>query len=61
MKKAGEDTTQIFGEMKKVSDKISEMDAQLKDNENELNDILMFIPNLTSLICSRWQICRTKC
>jgi seryl-tRNA synthetase len=46
MKKAGEDTTQIFGEMKKVSDKISEMDAQLKDNENELNDILMFIPNL---------------
>ena len=46
MKKAGEDTTQIFAEMKTVSDKISELDTQLKNIENELNYILMFIPNL---------------
>jgi len=46
MKKAGEDTAQIFAEMKMVSDKISEMDTQLKDIENELNSILMYIPNL---------------
>jgi len=46
MKKAGEDTTQIFAEMKTVSDKITELDNQLKEVENELNTILMFIPNL---------------
>ena len=46
MKKAGEDTTQVFAEMKTVSDKISEFDNNLKNIENELNDILMFIPNL---------------
>jgi seryl-tRNA synthetase len=46
MKKAGEDTTQIFAEMKTVSDKITELDNQLKEVENELDNILMFIPNL---------------
>ena len=46
MKKAGEDTFQIFAEMKNVSDKISELDNQLKDVENELNAILLFIPNI---------------
>jgi seryl-tRNA synthetase len=46
MKKAGEDTALIFAEMKKVSDNISELDNQLKEVENELNGILMFIPNL---------------
>jgi seryl-tRNA synthetase len=46
MKKAGEDTAQIFAEMKTVSDKITELDIQLKEIENELNNILMFIPNL---------------
>ena len=46
MKKAGEDITQIFAEMKTVSDKITGLDNQLKEVENELNAILMFIPNL---------------
>ncbi len=31
MKKAGEDTTQIFAEMKTVSDKISELDTSTKE------------------------------
>ena len=46
MKKAGEDTAQIFAEMKKVSDLISDLDAQLRNVEEELNSMLMFIPNL---------------
>jgi len=46
MKKAGEDTTQIFAEMKKVSDSISELDSKLRDVEVELNELLMFVPNL---------------
>jgi len=46
MKKSGEDTTQIFAEMKIVSDKISELDNQLKNIEDELNALLLFIPNL---------------
>jgi seryl-tRNA synthetase len=46
MKKLGEDTTQIFAEMKIVSDKISELDNQLKNIEDELNALLLFIPNL---------------
>jgi len=46
MKKSGEDTTQIFAEMKIVSDKISELDNQLKNVEDELNALLLFIPNL---------------
>ena len=46
MKKAGEDTTHIFAEMKTVSDKISELDNDLKIVEGELNSILMIIPNL---------------
>jgi seryl-tRNA synthetase len=46
MKKAGEDTTEIFAEMKKVSDSISELDSKLRDVEVELNELLMFVPNL---------------
>lgn len=46
MKKVGEDTTQIFAEMKMVSDKIAELDNHLKEVEQELNNILMFIPNI---------------
>ena len=46
MKKAGEDTTQIFAEMKKVSENISELDSKLREVETELNDLLMFVPNL---------------
>jgi seryl-tRNA synthetase len=46
MKKAGEDTTHIFAEMKKVSDNISELDTKLRDIDSELNDLLMFVPNL---------------
>jgi len=46
MKKSGEDTTTVLVEMKEVSDKISELDKKQRDVEEQLNDILMYIPNL---------------
>jgi seryl-tRNA synthetase len=46
MKKAGEDTTAILAEMKKVSDQSAELDSILRDIEEELNKIMMFIPNI---------------
>ena len=46
MKKAGQDVLPILAEMKNVSDKIAELDSQLKNIESDLNDILMFIPNM---------------
>jgi seryl-tRNA synthetase len=46
MKKAGEDTTAVLAEMKKVSDQISEFDTDLRKIEENLNDILMYIPNI---------------
>jgi seryl-tRNA synthetase len=46
MKKAGEDATTVLAEMKKVSDQIAGFDTKLRDIENELNEILLFIPNL---------------
>lgn len=46
MKKNGEDVASILAEMKTVSGKISELDSRLKNIEENLIDILMFIPNL---------------
>jgi len=46
MKKAGEDTTAVLAEMKEVSDQIAGFDTKLRDIENKLNDLLLFIPNL---------------
>ena len=46
MKKAGQDVSPILAEMKNVSDKIADLDSQLKIVGSDLNDILMFIPNM---------------
>ena len=46
MKKSGEDASRIIAEMKSVSDEITLLDAQLKEVEENLEDILMFVPNL---------------
>lgn len=46
LKKAGQDASAIIAEMKKVSDKITEYDSKLSSVEAELNDLLMYIPNL---------------
>lgn len=46
MKKAGQDVTSVLAEMKVVSDQISQLDSQLRDVEQKILDIQMFIPNL---------------
>jgi seryl-tRNA synthetase len=46
LKKAGRDASAIIAEMKEVSDKITEYDTKLSSVEAELNDLLMYIPNL---------------
>lgn len=46
MKKAGEDVAPVLAEMKQVSDQISELDSNLKKVEEDLENILMYIPNL---------------
>jgi len=46
MKKAGEDTTAVFAEMKEISEKIKEYDAQVRDVEEELNRMMLTIPNI---------------
>lgn len=46
MKKSGKDVTQLLAEMKEVSDKITELDNELKAIENDLENILLFIPNI---------------
>ena len=46
MKKSGQDASGIISEMKSVSDEITLLDSQLKEVEENLQDILMFVPNL---------------
>ncbi len=45
LKKAGEDTTALFAEMKQLSAKIKEMDAEVADVEEKLRGVLLGIPN----------------
>lgn len=46
LKKAGQDASAIVAEMKEVSDKIKDYDEKLASVEEELNNLLMYIPNL---------------
>jgi seryl-tRNA synthetase len=46
MKKKGEDASGVIAEMKKVSSEIKEKEAALSGVEDELNPILMVIPNI---------------
>ena len=46
MKKAGEDTTAISAEVRQLGNKISELDAELKNVEISLRDLLLHIPNI---------------
>lgn len=46
IKKAGGDASQIIADMKRVSDQITENDSALKNIESQLDDILMYLPNL---------------
>ena len=46
MKKEGKDTTAVFAEMKKISEKIKEIDLQVRDTEDELYKMMLTIPNI---------------
>jgi seryl-tRNA synthetase len=46
MKKGGEDTSSIITEMKAVSKEIKEMETELPEVMDQLNMLLMFIPNI---------------
>jgi seryl-tRNA synthetase len=46
MKKSGQDASGIIAEMKMVSDEITLLDSQLKEVEANLEDILMYVPNM---------------
>ncbi len=46
MKKQGKDVSDLLASMKVVSDRIADIDSQLRNVENELNEILMFVPNM---------------
>ena len=45
MKKNGEDTTELFKNLKKLSDDIKNLDDDLKDIDDEIREYLMEIPN----------------
>ena len=45
LKKAGEDTTALFAEMKQLSVRIKELDAEVGEVEEELRNTLLGIPN----------------
>ncbi len=46
MKKAGQDTSVVFAEMKRVGDEIAMLDGQLRGVEEKLENILRYTPNL---------------
>jgi len=46
MKKAGEDTTEIFKEMKELSDKIKVLDDEVREIDAQLRDFMLRIPNI---------------
>lgn len=46
MKKQGEDTTEIFAEMRAISDRVKALDEETRETEEELRRMLLSIPNL---------------
>ncbi len=46
LKKEGKDTTELFAEMKKLSEAIKANDAALSEVENEYNTLMLGLPNL---------------
>ena len=48
MKKEGKDTTAVFAQMKEISEKIKELDANIREVEDELNRVMLTIPNIPS-------------
>lgn len=51
MKKAGEDTAQIFKDMKELSNEIKEADEKVREIDAELRDYMLRIPNIPNETC----------
>lgn len=48
MKKEGKDVSGIFAEMKELSEKVKELDVKVRETEEELNKMMLTIPNIPS-------------
>ncbi|NLY44301.1 MAG: serine--tRNA ligase [Clostridiaceae bacterium] len=46
MKKEGKDVSELLDKMKKLSDTIKELDAQVRETDDELEKIMLTIPNI---------------
>ncbi len=46
MKKAGEDVSPVFAEMKEISDKVKALDEDVKDIEGKIYEAMLRIPNI---------------
>ena len=46
LKKEGRDTTEVFAEMKKLSEEIKETDAKVRELEEKIHAIMLTIPNI---------------
>lgn len=46
LKKEGKDASGIFAELKELSDRIKELDGQIRDAEDELYKMLLSVPNI---------------
>ena len=46
MKKAGEDVSPVFAEMKEISEKVKELDEKVKDVEAKIYEAMLRIPNI---------------
>ena len=51
MKKAGEDTTEIFKEMKELSNEIKVDDDKVREIDSQLRDYMLRIPNIPNETC----------
>ncbi len=51
MKKAGEDTSAIFAEMKELSNEIKEDDEKVRELDAKLRDFMLRIPNIPNDTC----------
>lgn len=51
MKKAGEDTSAIFAEMKELSNEIKEDDEKVRELDAKLRDFMLRIPNIPNYSC----------
>ncbi|MBR1969421.1 MAG: serine--tRNA ligase [Clostridia bacterium] len=48
MKKEGKDVSSVLAEMKEISEKVKDLDGKVRETEEELNKMMLTIPNIPS-------------